>query len=84
MLGGAWLFLAGVMSKIGSYSYSLYLTHVFVVLAVHRVMYDMSEFTYFSVFWGVVVVVVSLMLAKVYWYFVEDKSIDMYRRVLNA
>jgi peptidoglycan/LPS O-acetylase OafA/YrhL len=68
---------------IGNVSFSLYLTHYYVVFFWDRLIYPFDELNKKSLFVAIIAIVTSLAVAWVSWYLVENKVTACLRRRLN-
>ena len=73
------LYLGGFLNWIGKISYSLYLTHIFVILGVNRLLFDLSYFSFNSVIIALASLALSMVVAYISWFIIEFKLTNYLR-----
>ena len=74
-----------VFILVGNVSYSLYLTHTFIVQGFSRLVYNIDEFTVIGVLLSLFVVIpLCIGVAWVSWYLVENRFTDWVRKRLGV
>lgn len=73
------LYLGSFLNWIGKISYSLYLTHIFVILGINRLIFDLSYFSFYSVIISIISLIISMIVAYVSWYIIEFKLTNYLR-----
>nr|WP_320022126.1 acyltransferase [uncultured Draconibacterium sp.] len=60
---------------IGNISYSLYLTHTFVISTISKILFNQHTvpFTFIGVLSGIVITGIAIGIAYILWYFIEEK-----------
>lgn len=68
--------------QLGNMSFSLYLVHYYPVMVLDRLVFDFSACTPYTLFGTAVCIAVSVALAYLIWYLIEQKLTGFLRRIL--